>query len=85
VLKNAMQRVNSKFPHCRETRLLFEEGVSTSWDRQMVKQVVAHELAHQWFGNLVTANWWDLIWLNEGFATYFEYHSLISVSKRMET
>ncbi|KAF4513914.1 UNVERIFIED_CONTAM: hypothetical protein B566_EDAN017737, partial [Ephemera danica] len=63
----------------REILLLFEEGVSTNWDRQLVEQVVTHELAHQWFGNLVTPVWWDLIWLNEGFATYFEYHALAQI------
>jgi aminopeptidase N len=64
----------------RETALLFEDGVSTSANRQRVETVVSHELAHQWFGNLVTLKWWDTIWMSEGFATYFEYHALAEVS-----
>ena len=41
--------------------------------RWTVTNVVAHEIAHQWFGNLVTLNWWSEVWLNEGFAVFYSY------------
>lgn len=60
----------------RDQTLLVDPDNTSLGMKQYVAMVVAHELTHQWFGNLVTMKWWTDLWLNEGFASWFEYLAL---------
>jgi aminopeptidase N len=65
--------------------VLFDSTRSTETDRRLVFLVVSHEMAHQWFGDLVTMAWWDNLWLNEGFARWMQTFAADDLHPEWET
>lgn len=64
----------------REEYLLFDEKKSTTKTMLGIAMKIGHEFTHMWFGDLVTAKWWEFLWLHEGFASLYEYLSVDAVS-----
>lgn len=72
---------NSDGVSFREERLLFDEDSAPYTNRIENSRTMAHEVAHKWFGNLVTHNWWSFVWFKEGFSRFFEQYAFEKVQQ----
>uniref|UniRef100_A0A8C8R6R3 Aminopeptidase n=1 Tax=Pelusios castaneus TaxID=367368 RepID=A0A8C8R6R3_9SAUR len=68
----------------QESSLMYIPSDKFRSKKAMISLIISHELGHQWFGNLVTMNWWNDLWLNEGFASYFEYIGASYMEPRLQ-
>ncbi|RVE53192.1 hypothetical protein evm_002025 [Chilo suppressalis] len=68
----------------REALILYDPLNSNHFYKQRVANIVSHEIAHMWFGNLVTCAWWDNLWLNEGFARFYQYYLTAKVAPELD-
>lgn len=69
----------------RETRILVDSQNTSIQTKQAIAFVVCHELAHKWFGNLVTMKWWDELWLKEGYASFMEFFATDKIFPEYES
>lgn len=67
-----------------ERSFVYDETSDTISTKQNVAVTAAHEMAHQWFGNVVSPLWWSHVWLNEGFASFFEEYILNQVDSLLQ-
>ena len=75
--------ISGTYKYPNSSCILFDPKVSTDEQRERIAIIIAHELAHMWFGNLVTVEWWTHLWLKEGFASYLQYLSIDNVSSKL--
>jgi len=62
----------------------YNDKIDTISTKQKIAVTAAHEMAHQWFGNVISPLWWSHVWLNEGFASFFEEYILNQVSSLLQ-
>nr|AEA76302.1 aminopeptidase 8 [Mamestra configurata] len=67
----------------REALIIYDPENTNNFYKQRIANIISHEIAHMWFGNLVTCAWWDNLWLNEGFARFYQYFLTAKVEPEM--